>query len=160
MKLTIGLDPGITGAIAYVCDGTAGRHIYLHDMPTVPKTSGKGHQIDAHALAHIVKRYGMPDMACIEAVNAMPGQGVTSVFSFGKSAGIIEGVLGTLGIPYTFTSPQRWKKHFGLTGKDKDAARALCIREHPELQEQLARKKDCGRADALLIALYGLKQHG
>ena len=86
----------------------------------------------------------------------MPGQGVTSVFSFGRSLGAIEGVLSALGIPYSLVHSTRWKKAAGLTGKDKDAARAKVIREHPEIADQLTRKKDVGRADAILLAEYGL----
>jgi crossover junction endodeoxyribonuclease RuvC len=153
--LIIGIDPGISGAIACMEDyKIIARVKWVKDMPTIPKSTGKGLQVDAHALASMMCGIGECRVQ-IEAVSAMPGQGVTSMFSFGKSAGIIEGVLAAYEIPYSFVRPQAWKKKFGLTGKDKDASRGLCLREHPEVADRLTRKKDNGRADAILIARYG-----
>jgi len=148
---TIGIDPGISGAIAWI---RYGKVLKLEDMPTVAKSTGKGLQVDAHGLAKLMAGNGSCRVV-VEAVSAMPGQGVTSMFSFGKSAGIIEGILAAYEIPYSFVRPQAWKKEFGLTGKIKDASRGLCLREHPEVADRLTRKKDNGRADAILIARYG-----
>ena len=151
MKATIGIDPGITGAIALIEDGKV---IEVEDMPIMAKSSGKGNQVNAVRLSAIIEgfMFSREIWVNIEAVNAMPGQGVTSQFSLGKSAGIIEGVVAALALPYSMISPQKWKRKEGLIGKEKDAARALCIREHPEIADKLTRKKDGGRADAILIA--------
>jgi len=148
---TIGIDPGISGAIAWI---RYGKVLKVEDMPTIPKSTGKGLQVDAHGLSSLLSGNGSCAVI-IESVSAMPGQGVTSMFSFGKSAGIIEGILAAYEIPYSFVRPQAWKKKFGLSGKDKDASRGLCLREHPEVADRLTRKKDNGRADAILIAKYG-----
>ena len=148
---TIGIDPGISGAIAWI---RYGKVLKVEDMPTIPKSTGKGLQVDAHGLSKLLAGNGSCQVI-VEAVAAMPGQGVTSMFSFGKSAGIIEGILAAYEIPYSFVRPQQWKKKFGLSGKDKDASRGLCLREHPEVADRLTRKKDHGRADAILIAKYG-----
>ena len=148
----IGIDPGISGAIAWI---RYGKVLKVEDMPTIPKSTGKGLQVDAHGLSSLLSGNGSCTVI-IEAVSAMPGQGVTSMFSFGKSAGIIEGILAAYEIPYSFVRPQAWKKKFGLSGKDKDASRGLCLREHPEVADRLTRKKDNGRADAILIAKYGV----
>ena len=86
----------------------------------------------------------------------MPGRGVASMFSFGHSAGVIEGVLAALGISYELVTPQTWKKAYKLTGKPKDAARALAQRFYPSAP--LAGKKDSGLADALLLARYNLSE--
>ena len=129
--------------------------IELDDMPVMPKATGKGNQVNSYALAAILRDSGVK-MAYVETVHAMPGQGVTSMFSFGKAAGTIEGVLAGLEIPVTFVTPQAWKKPLGLLKKDKDVSRTLAIQLFPALSEQLKRKKDGGRADALLIARHGM----
>lgn len=165
--MIIGIDPGISGAIAFMHDGNVTSVI---DMPTTRKTTGKGLQIDAHELASLLSGYNSEihnnlasyrycyTMVIVEAVSAMPNQGVSSMFSFGKSAGIIEGVLAANRLQYSFVRPQQWKKMFGLSGKDKDASRELCIRDHPEIAHRLQRKKDHGRAEAILIAKFGERQ--
>ena len=86
----------------------------------------------------------------------MPGQGVSSMFNFGMGYGAIQGVLAGLCVPLHLVTPQKWKKHQGLIGKDKDCARTLAQQLYPEAS--LARKKDIGRADAILIGDYGLRQ--
>ena len=155
--MRIGIDPGITGAIAFMDD--AGECGDVMDIPTMAKASGKGQQIDPYALFSMLMELRRMSpcgaTAYLERVNAMPGQGVSSVFSFGKSVGIIEGVIAALSIPVKMPTPQSWKKRAGLTGKDKDAARTLAIQLHPEIADKLSRKKDIGRADAILIAEFG-----
>ena len=84
----------------------------------------------------------------------MRGQGVSSTFRFGQADGVVRGVLGALGIGSIEVHPQVWKRYLRLTGMDKDAARTYVIERYPELAEQLKRKKDVGRADALLIGLW------
>lgn len=154
--IIFGIDPGQTGAIAVLHNG----HIeQVFDMPTMARLHGKGQQVDAYTLTskllaaasgHNQRR------AVIEAVSAMPGQGVSSMFRFGESLGIVLGVLGALQIPVRWISPAKWKRAAGLTGKDKDAARTLALQLHPEVVgDMLARKKDTGRADAICIAHFG-----
>jgi len=154
-KTTICIDPGITGAIAII---SPEGHARVFDMPTMAKNSGNGQQVNPYELSRIIIE--VMDSACdvvayVERVNAMPGQGVTSMFSFGQAYGVIHGVLGALDIPVEFPTPQQWKKFHGLIGKPKDSARTLAIQKFPYLSKDLARKKDVGRADALLIGLYG-----
>ena len=149
---TIGIDPGLTGAIAiYREDG-----IELHDMPTSAKTAGKGQQLNLAALHDLLR--GLDGEVWIEQVGPMPGQGSVSTWGFGRTVGQIEGVVATLGLPILYVTPQRWKKPLGLIGRDKDSARTLAIQRFPAVAGMLGRKKDGGRADALLIAYHGWTQ--
>jgi len=151
--ITIGIDPGQGGAIAAIKDGMV---TALHDMPTSARLHGKGQQVDAATLASIIMdaKDGQPVIVHLEAVSAMPGQGVSSMFRFGESVGVVLGVCGALQIPIRWVTPQMWKKQEGLTGKDKDAARTLAIQRHPEVADMLTRKRDGGRADAIGLAEY------
>ena len=90
----------------------------------------------------------------VEHVNAMPGQGVTSMFNFGQSFGVIKGICAALNLPIYFVRPSKWKKHFNLIKTNKDASRTKVIEVYPEISSKLHRKKDSNRADAILIALY------
>jgi len=147
MKCIMGLDPGISGAVAfYFPDQRAG--ISAYDVPVV------GKEINASALFDLIHRYA-PDLAVIEIVHSMPKQGVASSFNFGMSYGIAKGVVGSLHIPTINVAPTKWKKHFGLTA-DKEQARALAISTWP-FSEHFRRKKDNGRAEAALLALYGAR---
>ena len=153
--MKIGIDPGITGAIAILKDDLT--CIEVIDMPAM--ALGVNHQqVNAAELAKIIAyRARKTDVSetsvFLEQVNAMPGQGVTSMFNFGMSYGIVIGVCAALGFPLVLVRPTAWKKIAGLIGKPKDAARTLAQQLYPELD--LARKKDVGRADALLIARFG-----
>jgi crossover junction endodeoxyribonuclease RuvC len=156
MKLTtIGIDPGQTGAIA-CCHGSIITGV--KDMPTWKRTHGKGQEVDPYSLTSILMEM-TAGKDCVhvylEQVAAMPGQGVSSTFHFGESVGVILGVCGALQLPLLRITPQYWKKAAGLVGKDKDAARGLAIQRHPEVSDMLTRKKDVGRADAILIAEFG-----
>lgn len=152
--IKIGIDPGQTGAIAAIENGQV---VSLRDMPTMARLHGSGQEIDASELASILMemRDAKPCRVVLEAVSAMPKQGVTSTFHFGESLGAVKGVCGALGLQVRMARPQLWKKRAGIAGKDKDAARTLAIQSHPEISEMLSRKKDVGRADAILIAEYG-----
>ena len=154
VSLRLGIDPGQTGAIA-VYDGE--RITGLIDMPTMTRLHGQGQQIDPYTLTTAILdlRAGRDAVAIIEAVSARPGQGVSSMFRFGESVGVVLGVLGALQVPIRWATPSKWKKAAGIDGRDKDAARSLAIQLHPEIADQLTRKKDCGRADAALIARFG-----
>ena len=153
-KIILGFDPGQTGAVA-AFDGE--RIEAVIDMPTMTRLHGKGNQVDPYTLATALIDLcaGREATAVLEAVSAMPGQGVSSTFHFGESVGVVLGVLGALQIPVRMVTPAKWKKAAGLLGRDKDAARTLAIQLHPEVADQLARKKDTGRADAVGIARFG-----
>lgn len=151
MGNVIGIDPGITGAIALVSDD--GVFVACWDMP-VFRIKGKS-KIDVHQLGGILRaaNYDQPS-AMIELVGAMPGQGVSSMFTFGFATGTLHGAVGALSIPLDTVTPAKWKAHFGLS-KDKDAARQLATRKWPH--GPFSRVKDAGRAEAALIALYAIE---
>lgn len=154
MRLTFGVDPGLTGAVATLIDGEPGPVL---DMPTV-EVDGWG-EVDARAVVVFIREQraahpGAYVSACIEKVGARPGDGGTSAFRFGQTAGKLQAILEVLGIPATRVVPAQWKRSFSLLRQDKDAARLLAIARFPSAQKVLSRKKDNGRADALLIALW------
>jgi len=151
----IGIDPGLTGAIAKV----SGEDIEVWDMPTLEVR--KKRFLNATLLAELLSsiNWQQNPQKCevlLERVSARPGQGVTSMFSFGTSYGIIQGIIATLGIPLTFVTPQEWRKKMGVP-KGKDGSRQRILELRPDLASRFARKKDHGRADAVLLALYGGK---
>lgn len=152
-KIIIACDPGQTGALAVLHDGLV---TALFDMPTVPRLTGKGQQVDPYALATwLFKQSSKHDTKIlIEAVSAMPNQGVTSMFRFGESVGILLGICGALQLPVQWIRPGIWKRKAGLIKKPKDASRTLAIQLHPEVADQLTRKKDSGRSDAICIAHF------
>lgn len=153
MKITIGIDPGQTGAIAI---RAAGKITHLFDMPTSARIHGNGQQVDGYTLASMLRGAVAEDAVTVhlEAVHAMPGQGVSSMFRFGESLGVVIGVCGAMQYPLLWITPQRWKKQCGLLRRDKDSARTLAIQRHPEVAGMLARKKDVDRAEAICIAGY------
>ncbi len=153
MTYRIGIDPGISGAIALL--GPGGELEDLLDMPIMLLT-GTRHKVNAAALGKIFSAWlDLPGLtALLEQVSAMPGQGVSSMFGFGMSYGIVQGVLGALQIPVTFVTPVAWKKRAGIPAKsEKDYARTIAQQLYPNAS--LERKKDIGRADAILIARFG-----
>ena len=155
--ILIGIDPGMTGAIGVI--NTVEKEVKTWDIPTVKARNGKN-QTNIPVLASLMRialdlRGSYPNSPPIklELVHAMPKQGVTSSFNFGMGYGAIQGVIQTLGIPMELVTPQKWKKAAGLIGSHKDYARTKALQLYPDAD--LARKKDIGRADALLIARYG-----
>lgn len=150
----LGIDPGVNGACAVLTD--AGTYITAFDMPTVIANKSSNRQmVDAYGLANVLRDV-LHDCqgeltAVVENVNAMPDQGVASVFAFGKSYGIILGVLAALGVSVELVSPVRWKKHYAL-GREKDQSRELAIRMWPLAPLNL--KKHHNRAEALLLARW------
>ena len=156
--MIIGIDPGLTGAIAIV--GHSGSIPVLLDLPVVSKLSGKGNELSARLLLAALSAHRADiDAAYVERVHAMPGQGVTGMFSLGRTVGVIDGILASLGIQTIYVEPSRWKRDLVLTGKEKDAARTMAISLYPEAATNLARKKDIGRADALLIAHWAITRN-
>ncbi|AIN18170.1 hypothetical protein CH54_1421 [Yersinia rochesterensis] len=156
-KLIIGIDPGCSGAIVVL--DKSGEYLGHQGMPTVKvgtKTRVNGSLVAAYLLGF--KGFSH---AYLEQVGAMPGQGVSSMFTFGHSAGVVEGILQGLFIPYTLVTPQAWKKSTGLIGSDKDAARSRAIQLYPSLRILDQKAKGQAVADALLIARHGMgANHG
>jgi len=148
----IGIDPGQTGAVAIIGDDRC----YVLDTPTETVKKGKGTKTEYLPAEMVQMLKGFKNAHCfIEKVGAMPGQGVTSMFNFGKGFGLWIGILAALEIPYTLVTPQAWKKAMMQGIGDKDAARGRAQQLFPSKSKELSRKKDIGRADALLIAEYG-----
>jgi crossover junction endodeoxyribonuclease RuvC len=154
--IVLGIDPGLSGALAFY--DTATGDITVIDMPTVEITRNgkKKHEVSPQLLSEAVAS-GFAKKAFLERVGAMPGQGVTSVFSFGRSVGVVEGVLAALDIPTTITPPTTWQKAVNLRG-GKDGSRERAMQLFPRQASFFARKKDDGRSDAALIAYYGASQ--
>lgn len=143
MTTILGIDPGMTGAIAYLHDGQYGYDVY--DMPPNPAD-----------LAELIGTFGDIEMAFLEKAQAMPKQGVSSMFNYGVGYGTVIGILAARSIPYTLVTPAVWKRALGLTGKPKDASRALARAWFPHAP--LSQQRDHGRAEALLIAEWGKRE--
>lgn len=155
MTAILGIDPGLSGAAALLAGGSV---LDLIDLPTVERTvnSKTKRQLDLHQLSAWVELHrGRIDFAVVEMVAAMPGQGVTSSFNFGFTTGAIHGILAACGIQIRTVSPQVWKRHFRLLGQPKDASRAEASRRLPKEAHRWPLKKHDGRAEAVLLALYG-----
>ena len=151
----LGIDVGLNGAIAIVSDGQL---IELHDMPTVSleRNNKTKRMVNAAELARLI-RQGKPDYAYLERLNAMPGQGVSSMFSMGQSLGVVLGILAALDIPTTTIPPRTWQKALDVP-QGKDGSRYRASQLFPAHADKFARVKDDGRSDATLIAAYGARQ--
>jgi crossover junction endodeoxyribonuclease RuvC len=154
----LGVDPGLSGAIA-LFDTTLAT-VVVHDMPVLSRGAlrtkrglRKRHEISEAMLADLVQELD-PNVAFIERVHALPGQGVSSSFTFGVAYGVVRGVLAALDIPVHLITPNEWKRVMRL-GADKSAARAHAIRLLPASAAQFQRVKDDGRAEAALLACFG-----
>lgn len=163
-KLIIGIDPGNTGAIAYKDDfGCYG----VYEMPIMAMgKKGKKNQLNPTEVMQILRKILLDHkehllvqcevIVYLEQVHSMPVSSAASMFNFGMGYGILQGVLSAMGLSYKFVPPQTWKKHFGLLRTDKDLARTLAIQQFPNIN--FSRKKDIGKADAMLITEYGYQQ--
>ena len=152
--IIFGIDPGVSGAISVLENK---KIIEIFDMPTMIDGKKNKRQINGSEVTNIIKKRlndGKEVIVVVEQVNAMPGQGVTSMFNFGQSFGVIKGICSALSLPIYFVRPTKWKKHFNLIKTNKDASRTKVIEVYPEISDKLKRKKDSNRADAILIALY------
>lgn len=145
---SIGIDPGAKGGLALFVDG---KFSAVARMPTV-QHKGKP-RVDGAAVGALLRRWA-PDQAYMELVGAMPGQGVVSMFTFGKAAGIVEGALGALLIPATYITPAQWKTALRVPA-NKDGARARASQLIPSGAEHWPLVKDDGLAEAAMIGLYG-----
>lgn len=149
-RLYCGIDPGVSGAIGLVRED--GGFSFVVDMPTLPTTTGR-RQVDFATLAHIMREQA-PAFVLVERVGPRPGEGAVGAFSFGHTFGGILAVLATLGLPHDVVQPQTWKRRAGIPpGADKKASIATCKRLLPDAGQYLARVKDDGRAESLLLSL-------
>ena len=154
--LIIGIDPGISGSICFYEDG---KIVDVIEMPTMAegkknKRQVNGSQIYNEISKKINKALDKDVRVVIEQVSAMPGQGVTSMFNFGQSFGILKGICSAMKLPMYFIRPAKWKKYFNLIKSEKDASRARAIEIFPYFSSQLSKKKDSNKADAILIASF------
>ena len=154
--LIIGIDPGISGSICFFEDG---KILDVIEMPTMNegkknKRQVNGAQIYNEITDRINKLQKKDVRVVVEQVSAMPGQGVTSMFNFGQSFGIIKGICSAMQLPLYFVRPTKWKKYFNLIKSEKDASRTRAIEIFPYFSSQLSKKKDSNKADAILIASF------
>ena len=154
--LIIGIDPGINGAICFFENGEV-KDVF--EMPTMAEGKKNKRQVNGHQiyneLSYRIKEYNIKNInVVVEQVSAMPGQGVTSMFNFGQSFGVIKGICAAMQLPIFFVRPVKWKKHFELINTQKDASRTKAIEMFPKISSILSRKKDSNKADAILIASF------
>ena len=154
--LIIGIDPGITGSICFFQDG---KIVDVIEMPNMPEGKKNKKQVNGAQIYHEISSR-IEDIkkenikVIIEQVSAMPGQGVTSMFNFGQSFGILKGICSAMQLPMYFVRPAKWKKYFNLINSEKDASRTKAIEVFPYFSSELSRKKDSNKADAILIASF------
>ena len=156
--LIIAIDPGINGAICFFENGEVKDVL---DMPTMSEGKKNKRQVNGHQmyneLTNRIKEYESKTInvnVIVEQVSAMPGQGVTSMFNFGQSFGVIKGICAAMQLPIFFVRPAKWKKHFGLINSQKDASRTKAIEMFPKISSILSKKKDSNKDDAILIASF------
>jgi crossover junction endodeoxyribonuclease RuvC len=154
--LIIGIDPGITGAICFFEDG---KIIDVIEMPNMPEGKKNKRQVNgAQIYNEIFKKIKNLEKenvkVIIEQVSAMPGQGVTSMFNFGQSFGVLKGICSAMQLSVYFIRPIKWKKYFNLINSEKDASRTKAIEIFPYFSSQLSKKKDSNKADAILISSF------
>ena len=154
--LIIGIDPGISGSICFFEDG---KILDVLEMPTMTDGKKNKKQVNGAQIYNeiTIKTRGIEKQdlrVIIEQVSAMPGQGVTSMFNFGQSFGILKGICSAMQLPMYFVRPAKWKKYFGLIKSEKDASRTKAIEMFPYFSSQLSKKKDSNKADAILIASF------
>jgi len=152
--IIIGIDPGISGA---VCILTNGKITEIYEMPTMIDGKKNKKQVNGAEITNIINKEieNEKDVkVVIEHVSAMPGQGVTSMFNFGQSFGVLKGICAALKLPVHFIRPVKWKKHFNLINTEKDASRTKVIEAFPYISSKISKKKDANKADAILIARF------
>ena len=161
--IIIGIDPGISGAICFIKNG---KIIDVVEMPSMAEGKKNKRQVNGAEVTNIFNKVintnhdkmGSRDenevKVVIEHVTAMPGQGVTSMFNFGQSFGVIKGICAALKLPIYFVRPVKWKKYYNLIKTNKDASRTKVIEIFPYISSKIPRKKDSNKADSILIAKY------
>ena len=152
----IGIDPGISGAICFFEQGEVKDIIEMPSMADGKKNKRQinGPQIFNEIESRIKDKSKTNISVVVEQVSAMPGQGVTSMFNFGQSFGVIKGICSAMQLPIHFVRPTKWKKYFNLIKTEKDASRTKAIEMYPSLSDQLSKKKDVNKSDAILIARF------
>ena len=155
--LIIGIDPGVSGSICFFKDG---KILDVIEMPTMNEGKKNKKQVNGAQIYNEIKKRIINNSdsnnirVVIEHVTAMPGQGVTSMFNFGQSFGILKGICSAMQLPLYFVRPAKWKKYFSLINSEKDASRTKVIEMFPYFSSQLSKKKDSNKADAILIASF------
>ena len=154
--LIIGIDPGISGAICFFDNG---KILEVIEMPSMADGKKNKKQVNGaqifNEISIRINNYEKENIkVVIEQVSAMPGQGVTSMFNFGQSFGILKGICSAMRLPMYFVRPTKWKKYFNLINSEKDASRTRAIEIFPYFSSQLSKKKDSNKADAILIASF------
>ena len=154
--LIIGIDPGISGSICFFEDG---KILDVVEMPTMIEGKKNKKQVNGsqiyNEISIRIREIDKKDIkVIIENVSAMPGQGVTSMFNFGQSFGILKGICSAMQLPMYFVRPAKWKKYFNLINSEKDASRTKAIEIFPYFSSNLSKKKDSNKADAILIASF------
>ncbi len=154
--LIIGIDPGISGSICFFQDGIIKDVV---DMPTMTEGKKNKKQVNGsqifNEISDKIKKIDKKNIkVVIEHVTAMPGQGVTSMFNFGQSFGILKGICSAMQLSVYFVRPAKWKKYFNLINSEKDASRTRAIEIFPYYSSHLSRKKDSNKADAILISSF------
>ena len=154
--IIVGIDPGISGALCFFSNGNV---IDVIDMPTMAEGKKSKKQVNGRQIFNEILNIkntfaGQKINVVVEQVSAMPGQGVTSMFNFGQSFGVIKGICSAMELPIFYVRPAKWKKYFNLINAEKDASRTKVIEMFPKISQKLSRKKDNNKADAILIAKY------
>ena len=154
--IIIGIDPGISGSICFFENGKV---IDVIEMPSMAEGKKSKRQVNGaqiyNEISSRIKNYNKEDIkVVIEQVSAMPGQGVTSMFNFGQSFGVLKGICSAMQLPMYFTRPAKWKKYFNLINSEKDASRTKAIQIFPYISSELSKKKDANKADAILLASF------
>ena len=152
--IIIGMDPGISGAICILTDG---KITEIYEMPTMIDGKKNKKQVNGAEITNIINKELVNEKdinVVIEHVSAMPGQGVTSMFNFGQSFGVLKGICAALKLPVHFIRPVKWKKYFNLINTEKDASRTKVIEVFPYISSKISKKKDGNKADAILIARF------
>ncbi len=154
--IIVGIDPGISGALCFFSNGNI---IDVIDMPTMAEGKKSKKQVNGRQIFNEILNIkntfaGHKINVVVEQVSAMPGQGVTSMFNFGQSFGVIKGICSAMELPIFYVRPAKWKKYFNLINAEKDASRTKVIEMFPKISQKLSRKKDNNKADAILIAKY------
>ena len=154
--IIVGIDPGIAGAICFFYNGKV---IDVIDMPTMAEGKKNKKQVNGRQIFNEIKSIKSKFLnenisVVVEQVSAMPGQGVTSMFNFGQSFGVIKGICSAMELPIYYVRPAKWKKYFNLINSEKDASRTKAIEMFPKISHKLSRKKDNNKADAILISQF------
>ena len=152
----ISIDPGISGSI---CFFKGGKIVDIIEMPNMAEGKKNKRQVNGaqiyNEISSRIKNFNKEDIkVVIEQVSAMPGQGVTSMFNFGQSFGVLKGICSAMQLPMYFVRPAKWKKYFNLINSEKDASRTKAIQIFPYISSELSKKKDANKADAILLASF------